>query len=118
MANIVATLLVYIPVDPAYHGLTVVPSVTLTSIMACRVYRGTKLGIPRGSGDLSLPTLNPSGNIAIPLSALRFSADRSGMRPAERSADDGSDTTGDRRWPKANESHFSTEAHHETGAVP
>ncbi|KAJ7660629.1 hypothetical protein B0H17DRAFT_846997, partial [Mycena rosella] len=41
--NIVAILLVYIPtVSPVYRGLLSVPDVTLTSIMACRVYRNTK----------------------------------------------------------------------------
>jgi hypothetical protein len=104
MANIVATLLVYMPVGPAYQGLTFIPSVALTSIMACRVYRHTKLGILRGSGDPSLPTLNPSGNLAIPLSVIRFTPERRGMRPA----DDETGATGDMSGPKANESHSST----------
>ncbi|KAJ7683458.1 hypothetical protein B0H17DRAFT_883467, partial [Mycena rosella] len=42
--NVSATLRVYIPRDSvAYRGLLFVPSMTLTSIMACRVYRNTKL---------------------------------------------------------------------------
>ncbi|KAJ7140867.1 hypothetical protein C8R44DRAFT_974593 [Mycena epipterygia] len=49
VTNIVAPLLIYVTVSPVYHGLMVIPSVTLTSIMACRVYRNTKLGIARGS---------------------------------------------------------------------
>ncbi|KAJ7652580.1 hypothetical protein B0H17DRAFT_957870, partial [Mycena rosella] len=52
VTNVLATLLVYIPtVSPVYHGLLSVPNMTLTSIMACRVYRNTKLGIICGSRD-------------------------------------------------------------------
>ncbi|KAJ7626747.1 hypothetical protein B0H17DRAFT_851854, partial [Mycena rosella] len=44
VTNVVATLLVYIPTtSPVYHGLLSVPNVTLSSIMACRIYRNTKL---------------------------------------------------------------------------
>ncbi|KAJ7686235.1 hypothetical protein B0H17DRAFT_848313, partial [Mycena rosella] len=50
VTNIVSMLLVYIPtVSLVYHGFLVVPSVMLSSIMACRVYRNMKLGITPGS---------------------------------------------------------------------
>ncbi|KAJ7189025.1 hypothetical protein C8R46DRAFT_1184262 [Mycena filopes] len=73
VSNIVATVMVYVPrVSPVYHGFLVVPNVTLTSIMACRVYRNTKLGVTGrgGSADLTLPTINPR------LSAVQFTPDQ------------------------------------------
>ncbi|KAJ7115151.1 hypothetical protein C8R44DRAFT_221494 [Mycena epipterygia] len=55
-SNIVATLMVYIPsISPVYHGLLVVPKVTLRTIMACRVYRNTKLELARGGGSSPRP---------------------------------------------------------------
>ncbi|KAJ7101658.1 hypothetical protein C8R44DRAFT_597240, partial [Mycena epipterygia] len=42
--NIVTTLLVYMPgISAVYHSILVIPNLVLTSIMACRVYRNTKL---------------------------------------------------------------------------
>ncbi|KAJ7019747.1 hypothetical protein C8F04DRAFT_328238 [Mycena alexandri] len=71
VANISATVMAYVRVvSPVYRGFLVIPNVTLTSIMACRVYRNTKLGVVHGGAGLTLPTLNtlgPSGN-TIPLS--------------------------------------------------
>ncbi|KAJ7657143.1 hypothetical protein B0H17DRAFT_1021288 [Mycena rosella] len=76
--NIVTTLLVYMPgVSAVYHSILVIPNLTLTSIMACRVYRNTKL-IIHHSPELSLPTLN-SRDPNIPLSVVHFSSQRSGM---------------------------------------
>ncbi|KAJ7099294.1 hypothetical protein B0H15DRAFT_944706 [Mycena belliarum] len=61
--NIVAAVLVFLTsVGSIYHGLLAIPSVTLTSIMACRVYRNTKLGITRRRDELTLPTLNPTNH--------------------------------------------------------
>ncbi|KAJ6533982.1 hypothetical protein DFH09DRAFT_932496, partial [Mycena vulgaris] len=61
--NCVAILLVYIPstvpgAHPIYRGVMVLPNMTVMSIMACRVYRNTRL---RASG-LSLPTVNSGGH--------------------------------------------------------
>ncbi|KAJ7842934.1 hypothetical protein B0H14DRAFT_1020816 [Mycena olivaceomarginata] len=60
LSNILTISLVYAPsVSPIYHGVMGIPNVTLTSIMACRVYRNAKLHyvhVPH----LSLPTLSPS----------------------------------------------------------
>ncbi|KAJ7133673.1 hypothetical protein C8R43DRAFT_1022723 [Mycena crocata] len=127
VSNIVSTLMVYIPtVSPVYHGLMAVPNVTLTSIMACRVYRNTKLGVAfRSSGELSLPSLNPhgSGNGAMPLSVVQFSTQRSGMMGSMRSERDGTDSSGGKRaasnlTSKANDSSYSLNTHHDTGVVP
>ncbi|KAJ7621847.1 hypothetical protein B0H17DRAFT_1290157 [Mycena rosella] len=126
--NVVATLRVYIlTVSPVYHALMVVPSVALTSIMACRVYRNTKLGIMRGSRELSLPTLNdvgPSGNLTILPSVVQFSAEHNRMMGSTLSEGDGdgSDFTGNKSGAlgtssKADNSSFSSGVHQDTGAV-
>ncbi|KAJ7811979.1 hypothetical protein B0H13DRAFT_2471789 [Mycena leptocephala] len=99
VSNISSTLMVYIPtVSPIYHGLLVVPNVTLTCLMACRVYRNTKLGgTLRGSGDLTLPTLNPpggSGNQTFPIGIVQFSTQRSGMTSLAHFEGDGTDSSG------------------------
>ncbi|KAJ7723803.1 hypothetical protein B0H16DRAFT_1333874 [Mycena metata] len=75
VVNIVTTLMTFVPVSPVYHAFLVIPNVTITSIMACRVYRNTKLGVTRGRADLTLPTLSTiaaSGN-TVPLSGAQFS---------------------------------------------
>ncbi|KAJ7660625.1 hypothetical protein B0H17DRAFT_954025 [Mycena rosella] len=129
VTNIVAILLVYIPtVSPVYRGLLSVPNMTLTSIMACRVYRNTILGIMRGSRELSLPTLNdvgPNGNLAIPLSVVQFSTEYNQMTGSALSEGnvDGSDFTGNTSGAlgtasKADNSSFSSGVHQDTGAVP
>ncbi|KAJ7023389.1 hypothetical protein C8F04DRAFT_183006 [Mycena alexandri] len=81
VANIVATVMAYVRVTPVYHGFLVIPNVTLTSIMACRVYRNTKLGVTHGNADLTLPTLDalgPSGN-TTPLRFVQFSGEHTGI---------------------------------------
>ncbi|KAF7350846.1 hypothetical protein MSAN_01646600 [Mycena sanguinolenta] len=71
LMNIPATLLLYISSVPTvYRGLFVVPNITLTSVMACRIYRDKVLGVRR-SPQLTLPTLNHTTN-TIPLSVVRF----------------------------------------------
>ncbi|KAJ7037602.1 hypothetical protein C8F04DRAFT_1091852 [Mycena alexandri] len=95
VTNIVATVMIYIPsVSPVYHGFLVVPNVTLTSIMACRVYRNTKLGATRGSRDLTLPTLNPlgPGGSTIPLSTVQFTGQHTAMSSSHIGEND-SDST-------------------------
>ncbi|KAJ6533976.1 hypothetical protein DFH09DRAFT_1043572 [Mycena vulgaris] len=113
VTNGVAILLVYLPnVSPVYHGVMVIPSVTLTSLMACRVYRTTKLSIPPSSWELSLPTLNtvgPSGDHTIPLNAVQFPA----QRYAVDSEGNGSEPTG-----RKTGTDFSVGMHHDLqGAV-
>ncbi|KAJ6578641.1 hypothetical protein DFH09DRAFT_1030497 [Mycena vulgaris] len=147
--NGVTILLVYIPSvgPPVYHGLLVVPTITLTTLMACRVYRSTRLGIS-GSWELSLPTLNsigPNGNLTIPLSIvtqhrgelslptlnsiapngnltvpLSIVTQHRGMAGSVRSEGDGSDSTGDQSGlaSKAAHSTFSSGMHQDTGLVP
>ncbi|KAJ7478652.1 hypothetical protein B0H11DRAFT_1280458 [Mycena galericulata] len=73
ISNVVTTSMVYIPVSPVYHAILVIPNFMLTSVMACRVYRNTKLA--RGNLELSLPTLNPacpSRDHGVALSAVAF----------------------------------------------
>ncbi|KAJ7100314.1 hypothetical protein C8R43DRAFT_1141352 [Mycena crocata] len=80
VSNIVTTVMVYVPsVSPVYHGLLVIPNLTLTSIMACRVYRNTKLGRVGGCDGLVLPTLNsqPSQSQTMQLSVVQFNPQRS-----------------------------------------
>ncbi|KAJ7719490.1 hypothetical protein B0H16DRAFT_1432714 [Mycena metata] len=94
--NIVATVMIFVPgVSPLYHSFLIIPNVTLTSIMACRVYRNTKLGVTHGSADLTLPTLNtlgPSGN-TIPLRVVQFSGQHTGTTGAPHTGGNGSDST-------------------------
>ncbi|KAJ7744696.1 hypothetical protein B0H16DRAFT_1727256 [Mycena metata] len=98
VANIVATVMIFVPVSPVYHGFLVIPNVTITSIMACRVYRNTKLGITRGRGDLTLPTLNTvaaSGNTVpgVHLSGVRFPSQHTGITGELRTGANESDFT-------------------------
>ncbi|KAJ7900628.1 hypothetical protein B0H14DRAFT_2556088 [Mycena olivaceomarginata] len=99
VSNIVTTVLVYAPTSSSlYHGLLVIPNVTLTSMMACRVYRNTMLGLTRGGGmELSLPTL-ASGHQSIQISGVYFAPQRSGA-----TAGDVSHSTGELSG--GNESH-------------
>ena len=72
VSNIITTVMAYVPTSsPVYHGLLIIPNVTLTSMMACRVYRNTMLGLTRGGGgdELSLPTLGSGPG--MPASAPR-----------------------------------------------
>ncbi|KAJ6560645.1 hypothetical protein DFH09DRAFT_1483350 [Mycena vulgaris] len=120
VTNILTTVLVYVPTSsPAYHGLLVIPNVALRSMMACRVYRNTMLGLTRGGGEgLSLPTL-ASGHQSIQLGGVHFAPQRSGMT---RSAGDESHSTGELSGAmnltlKVNDSGFSSEVHHDTGGT-
>ncbi|KAJ7465953.1 hypothetical protein FB451DRAFT_1369758 [Mycena latifolia] len=75
ISNIVVTIMVYANVSPLYRGFLAIPNLTLTSAMACRVYRNTKLGLTRESGNMTL-SLPGSGGIngppTIPLGFARF----------------------------------------------
>ncbi|KAJ7716391.1 hypothetical protein DFH07DRAFT_973911 [Mycena maculata] len=81
IANVVTTLMVYVPdISAVYHGILVIPNVALTSIMACRVYRNTRL--IRNGREFSLPTLNSlsaSRDIPIPLSVVRLPPEHTGI---------------------------------------
>jgi hypothetical protein len=126
MVNIVASLMVYTPVGPVYHwhALLTIPSVTLTSILTCRVYCRTRLGVMQGHRQPSFPTLNPlgpSGNPTIPLSVLQFATESSG----EVRSGDGSDSTVDKSetlgtFSKGNTLRFSSGTPHDirTGSAP
>jgi hypothetical protein len=119
VSNIVTTVLVYAPTSSSlYHGLLVIPNVTLTSMMACRVYRNTMLGLTRGGGmELSLPTL-ASGHQSIQISGVYFSPQRSGT-----TAGDVSHSTGELSGAmnlttlKVNDSGFSSEVQDDTGVA-
>ncbi|KAJ6511767.1 hypothetical protein DFH09DRAFT_1374344 [Mycena vulgaris] len=99
--NGVTILLVYVPsaipgANPMYHGVMAIPSMTLTSIMACRVYRNTKLRVLSDTWELSLPTLSTvgsSGGLPRPLSVVQLSTQRYGVD----SEGDTSDSTGSKR---------------------
>ncbi|KAJ6528739.1 hypothetical protein DFH09DRAFT_157256 [Mycena vulgaris] len=116
--NGVGMLFVYIPnlipgANPMYHALLAIPGMTLMSIMACRVYRTTKLRVPSDSWELSLPTLNTVGSSGgppiIPLSVVQLST----RRYAVDSEGGVSDFTGSKRG-----TGFSAGMHHDLqGAV-
>ncbi|KAJ6527994.1 hypothetical protein DFH09DRAFT_1045624 [Mycena vulgaris] len=122
VSNIFTTVMVYVPnANPLYHGLLIIPNVTLTSIMACRVYRHTKLGFTRTGEELVLPTLNPraSEHQSIQLSAVDLSPERTAMT---RSAGDDSYSTGGLSGAmkftlKVNDLGVSSEVQHDTGVV-
>jgi hypothetical protein len=113
--NMLTTLLASIP--PQYHDLLAMPSATLTSILACRVYRRTRLGVMQSHSDLTFPTVNTIGlmaNPAIPFSVVQFATESSG---AARSGD-GSESTTDKsetlgRPSKANTLSFSSGTPHD-----
>jgi hypothetical protein len=72
LVNILAALS-YFPISPVYQGLLTTPSATLTSIMACRVYRCTRLRVMPFPSELpTVNTLGPGGNLTIPLSDMQF----------------------------------------------
>lgn len=63
--------MIYVPgISAVYHSILVIPNVLLTSIMACRVYRNTKLNVHH-SPELSIPTLNDR-DPNIPLTVVHF----------------------------------------------
>jgi hypothetical protein len=121
VSNIITTVMVYAPTSSSlYHGLLVIPNVTLTSMMACRVYRNTMLGLTRGGGEkLSLPTLT-SGHQSIPISGVYFKF--APQRSARTTAGDVSHPTGEpggamNFTQKVNDSGFSSEVQDDTGVA-
>lgn len=54
IANLITSIMMYVPgVGPIYHSMFSIPNVMLTNIMACYVYRNTKLGIIRDPSTLT-----------------------------------------------------------------
>lgn len=43
MSNITTSVMVYAPGSPVYRSLTALPTLMLSTVMACRVYRNTRL---------------------------------------------------------------------------
>ncbi|KAJ7649157.1 hypothetical protein B0H17DRAFT_958693 [Mycena rosella] len=69
--SMVVTLVVYANVSPVYPGFLALPNLMLTSAMACRVYRNTKLGLLRESGNMTL-SLPVSDVSTAPITPLTF----------------------------------------------
>ncbi|KAJ7796506.1 hypothetical protein B0H14DRAFT_3887554 [Mycena olivaceomarginata] len=68
LSNILTISLVYAPsVSPIYHGVMGIPNVTLTSIMACRVYRNAKLHYVHGESGC-----HRALELELPLTAYNF----------------------------------------------
>lgn len=60
MTTLGTCILVYVPnIPPFYHPLLAVPSVTLPSIMACRVFRDTRLRFFKDTHPTSFIGITP-----------------------------------------------------------
>ncbi|KAJ7441652.1 hypothetical protein B0H11DRAFT_2095864 [Mycena galericulata] len=93
ISNIVVMTMVYVNVSPLYRGFLNIPNVALTSAMACRVYRNTKLGLTRESGNMALSL--PSSAPTIPLVFTRSTTIR--QTDNERNIDERTIDTGTSR---------------------
>ncbi|KAJ6469185.1 hypothetical protein C8R47DRAFT_1200760 [Mycena vitilis] len=65
-------------VNPIYRGMFSVPNIALTSILACRVHRNTKMHYASRSRDISLPVANndsSGGRFTVPFSTDSYSMD-------------------------------------------
>ncbi|KAJ7142690.1 hypothetical protein C8R44DRAFT_924322 [Mycena epipterygia] len=71
ISNIATSIMIYTHVGTGYHALLALPNITLTSVLACRVYRRTRLGLTQDS-DMMLPSSTPRGNIngTVPLNII------------------------------------------------
>jgi len=71
ISNIATSIMIYTHVSTGYHALLALPNITLTSVLACRVYRRTRLGLTQDS-DMMLPSSNPRGNMnaTLPLNII------------------------------------------------
>ncbi|KAF8214793.1 hypothetical protein K438DRAFT_1660350 [Mycena galopus ATCC 62051] len=97
ISNIATTAMAYATrLNPIYRAMFLIPEVALTSIMACKVYRDTKLHYHRNT-PVSIPLANDSslGRFAVPLSPVgqsdpqkhRFSTTvGSAQRPTDKPA--------------------------------
>jgi hypothetical protein len=72
VTNIAAFILLCFPVlGPAYRSFLVVPNVMLTNMMACRVYRHTRLDLVQQS--FLFPTTHLAQNLEVELGAQTHS---------------------------------------------
>ncbi|KAJ7616071.1 hypothetical protein FB45DRAFT_841714 [Roridomyces roridus] len=67
LSNILVTTMVYVNVSPLYRGFLNIPNIALTSAMACRVYRNTRLGLTREAGNMAL-------SLSVPLTGVQGAA--------------------------------------------
>jgi hypothetical protein len=75
ICNLLALLTHYLPVIPiAYRIILLIPSVALTNIMACRVFRHTKLGLSTEVHNIS--TMFPQSHRTVP---IFFNSQRGGQ---------------------------------------
>ncbi|KAJ7301962.1 hypothetical protein DFH08DRAFT_759861 [Mycena albidolilacea] len=121
VTNVITTAMVYIPTTrPLYRGLLVIPNVAVSSIMACRVYRNTKLGLTHGNMDLVLPTLNPSASESrsIPLSVVHFCPQRTELLSAPDSGSTGGQSGTRDITLKVTDSGFLSAPHDDTEIAP
>ncbi|KAJ6571457.1 hypothetical protein B0H19DRAFT_1130024, partial [Mycena capillaripes] len=73
LTNLAMILIIYAPgVSPIYRGMMSIPNIALTSILACRVYRNTKLNYGKMQ-PMSLPMTNVSSSprFTVPLNTDR-----------------------------------------------
>ncbi|KAJ7288728.1 hypothetical protein C8J57DRAFT_1166451 [Mycena rebaudengoi] len=118
VSNILTMVLVYVPTNnPLYHGILVIPNVTLTSIMACRVYRSAMLGLARGgSEELSLPMF-AGGHQSIPISGVYFDPQRCGTTAGDVPHSTGELSGTMNLTLKVNDSGFSSEVQDDPGVA-
>ncbi|KAJ7604836.1 hypothetical protein DFH06DRAFT_1349094 [Mycena polygramma] len=79
-SNVVTISMAYASsVNPIYRGMFSVPNIALTSILACRVHRNTKMHYDsRDIRDISLPVANndsTGGRFTVPFSTDSYSMD-------------------------------------------
>ncbi|KAJ7142691.1 hypothetical protein C8R44DRAFT_658302 [Mycena epipterygia] len=73
ISNIATSVMIYTHVGTGYHALLALPNITLTSVLACRVYRRTRLGLTQEQdNDTMLPSLNARRNnhATLPLNII------------------------------------------------
>lgn len=74
ISNIAMSAMIYAPgVSPGLRSILALPNVMLTSVMACRVYRHTRLNLPFSS-DMVIPS--SSGASAKDTLPVHFAAVR------------------------------------------
>lgn len=56
--------MVYTHLNTGYHGLLALPNITLTSVLACCVYRNMRLSLEQPS-DILLPSPNVTATVAL-----------------------------------------------------
>ncbi|KAJ7080247.1 hypothetical protein C8R44DRAFT_722786 [Mycena epipterygia] len=61
ISNIATSVMIFTRVSIGYHGLLGSPNIMLTTVLACRVYRTTRLGLAQT--DIIVPSLNLPGTL-------------------------------------------------------